>query len=78
MRNAHTGLRFLETLVREVGPAIFNKFMVARLRSHAQARERVRLVQELHDGIVQSLIGLEMQIENICGEHKLRPAIRPS
>jgi signal transduction histidine kinase len=65
VRNARTGLRFLETLVAEVGPAIFNKFLVARLRSRAQARERVRLVQELHDGIVQSLIGLEMQVDHL-------------
>lgn len=69
IRSAHTGLRFLEALVREVGPAIFNKFTVARLRSRAQARERVRLVQELHDGIVQSLIGLEMQINHLWRVH---------
>ena len=44
---------------------MLNKFTVGRLRSRAQARERVRLVQELHDGIVQSLIGLEMQIDHL-------------
>ena len=57
------GLRFLEALVRDVGPAIYNKYLVGRLRSRAQSRERVRLVQELHDGVIQSLIGLEMQID---------------
>jgi signal transduction histidine kinase len=61
--NPSPGLRFLEALVREVGPAVYNKYLVARLRSRAQTRERVRLVQELHDGVVQSLIGLEMQID---------------
>ena len=61
--NPNTGLRFLETLVREVGPAVYNKYLVARLRSRAQAKERIRLVQELHDGIIQSLMGLEMQID---------------
>jgi signal transduction histidine kinase len=61
--NLRTGARFLETLVREVGPAAYQKYMVARLRSRAQARERLRLAQELHDGIIQSLIGLEMEIE---------------
>jgi len=61
--NSRTGLRFLETLVREVGPAVYNKYLVARIRSLAQTRERGRLAQELHDGIIQSLIGLEMQID---------------
>ena len=55
--------RFLATLVREVGPVIFNKFLVGRLRSRAQSRERMRLAQELHDGVIQSLIGVEMQID---------------
>ena len=55
--------RFLAALIREVGPVIFNKFLVGRLRSQAQARERLRLAQELHDGVIQSLIGVEMQID---------------
>jgi signal transduction histidine kinase len=55
--------RFLATLVREVGPVIFNRFLVGRLRSRAQSRERLRLAQELHDGVIQSLIGVEMQID---------------
>jgi len=67
--NPNSGLRFLETLVREVGPAVYNKYLVARLRSRAQAKERVRLVQEIHDGIIQSLIGLEMQIDILRRTH---------
>jgi signal transduction histidine kinase len=55
--------RFLATLVQEVGPVVFNRFLVGRLRSRAQTRERLRLAQELHDGVIQSLIGLEMQID---------------
>ena len=62
-RRPSTDARFLGALVREVGPAVYGKFLVGRLRSRAQAKERVRLVQELHDGIIQSLIGLEMQID---------------
>ncbi|MFZ0963050.1 MAG: histidine kinase [Terriglobia bacterium] len=62
-RDPSADLRILGTLVREVGPTVYHKYLVARLRSRAQARERVRLVQELHDGIIQSLLGLEMQID---------------
>jgi len=62
-RGPSAGSRILGALVREVGPTVYNKYLVARLRSRAQARERLRLVQELHDGVIQSLIGLEMQID---------------
>ncbi len=61
--DARSNSRFLAGLIREVGPVIYNKFLVGRLRSRAQARERLRLAQELHDGVIQSLIGVEMQIE---------------
>jgi signal transduction histidine kinase len=62
-RDAKADARLLGALVREVGPAVYGKFLVGRLRSQVQAKERVRLVQELHDGVIQSLIGLEMQID---------------
>jgi two-component system nitrate/nitrite sensor histidine kinase NarX len=62
-RDPSTDLRVLENLVREVGPAVYSKYLVARLRSRAQATERTRIAQELHDGIVQSLIGLEMEMD---------------
>jgi len=55
--------QFLRALVREVGPAVYSKYLVSRLRSQAQAMERARLAQHLHDGIIQSLIALEMQID---------------
>jgi len=55
--------RFLESLVREVAPAIQYMHDLGRLRSRAQAAERTRLAHELHDGVIQSLMGLEMQTE---------------
>jgi signal transduction histidine kinase len=56
-------LLFLQELVRQVSPAIYNLYLVRRLRSRAGALERARLVRELHDGAVQSLIGVEMQVD---------------
>jgi signal transduction histidine kinase len=65
-------VRFLESLVREVAPAIQYMHDLGRLRSRAQAAERTRLAHELHDGVIQSLMGLEMQTElvrrNAAGE----------
>ncbi len=56
-------LRFLQALVREVGPAVYSVYLLRRLRSRATAVERARVARELHDGIIQSLIGAEMQVD---------------
>ncbi len=56
-------LRFLMNLVRQVGPAIYNVYLLHRLRRRAGAAERARFARELHDGAVQSLIAVEMQVD---------------
>jgi signal transduction histidine kinase len=56
-------LHFLQDLERQVGPAVYNLYLVRRLRRRAGALERARLSRELHDGAVQSLIGVEMQVD---------------
>lgn len=61
--NAEEELRFLDNLARQIGPAIYNVYLLSRLRRKAGALERARLVRELHDGAVQSLIGVEMQMD---------------
>jgi signal transduction histidine kinase len=50
-----TQLRFLRNLVTQVAPAVYNVYLLRRLRSRATAVERARVAHELHDGIVQSL-----------------------
>jgi signal transduction histidine kinase len=55
-------LQFLATLVDHVGPAIHNVYLLRRLRARAGAAERARVARELHDGAIQALIGLEMEI----------------
>ena len=56
-------LRLLQELIRQVGPAIYNVFLLRRLRQRAGAVERARVARELHDGAVQSLIAMEMQVD---------------
>ena len=56
-------LRFLQELVRQVGPAVYNVYLMRRLRQRAGAVERARFARELHDGAVQSLIAMEMQVD---------------
>ncbi len=57
------GLRFLQRVLREAGPAIYSVYLVRRLRSQIGVFERARVARELHDGAIQSLLAAEMQIE---------------
>jgi signal transduction histidine kinase len=56
-------LRFFLDLVRQIGPAVYNVYLLHRLRRRASAAERARFARELHDGAVQSLIAVEMQVD---------------
>lgn len=56
-------LRFLQDFAQQIGPAIYNVYLVRRLRERAGAVERARFARELHDGAIQSLIAVEMQLD---------------
>jgi len=56
-------LRFLQEFGQQVGPAVYNVYLMRRLRERAGALERARFARELHDGAIQSLIAVEMQLD---------------
>ena len=60
---AREQLGYLRGIVRQVGPALFNLYLQRRLQSRAGVVERARISRELHDGVIQALIGIEMQLE---------------
>jgi signal transduction histidine kinase len=70
-------LRFLQELVRQVGPAVYNVLLLRRLRLRAGAVERARFARELHDGAVQSLIAVEMQVDVLRRQSTTRPEVMP-
>jgi len=57
-----TQLRFLRDLTNRVTPAIYNVYLLRRLRSRAAAAERGRVARDLHDGVVQSLHALAFRL----------------
>ncbi|MBZ5562538.1 MAG: hypothetical protein LAP13_08955 [Acidobacteriia bacterium] len=57
-----TAARFLQAFVRQLSPVLNSVLLSDRLRSHAGAAERARVARELHDGVIQSLIALEMEV----------------
>lgn len=56
-------LYFLRNLVRRGAPVVHRAYLIRQVRSRVVATERARLARELHDGLLQSLIALEMEIE---------------
>ncbi len=68
-------LRFLLDLFRQVGPAVYNVYLLHRLRRRAGAAERARFARELHDGAVQSLIAVEMQVDVLRRQVDTSPAV---
>jgi signal transduction histidine kinase len=56
-------VRFLQMLTQQVSPGLHNLYLLTRLRTRIGAIERSRVARELHDGVIQTVIGLEMEIE---------------
>jgi signal transduction histidine kinase len=56
-------LRILDTIARQVGPALYSLERLSQLRSRVGAAERARVARDLHDGVIQALIGLEMRVD---------------
>ena len=56
-------LEFLQSLVWEALPTIYHVYVLQRLRSRVRAQERLRIAHEMHDGLLQSLISVEMQLD---------------
>jgi signal transduction histidine kinase len=63
-----SALKFLQTLTRQVAPALYNMYLVRRLRTRVGAVERGRIARELHDGVIQSLISMQFQLETLRRE----------
>jgi signal transduction histidine kinase len=61
-------LRLLQAFVRQAGPTIYNVYLLGRLRARVRAVERARVARDLHDGVIQSLIGLEMEVDALRRE----------
>ena len=56
-------LRWLERIARHMGPLVENVFRLRYLRARTMEAERGRISHDLHDGILQTLLGLNLQLE---------------
>ena len=62
-RFSESDLRWLEQIIRHLGPPLENVFLMRSLRSRAVESERSRISRDLHDGILQTLLSLNIQLD---------------
>jgi signal transduction histidine kinase len=65
-------VRFIHRAVAQLVPAMHNQYLVRRLRARAGAAERRRIARELHDRVIQSLVGLETHVAALREEVRAR------
>lgn len=64
-------LRWLEKILRHVAPPLENLFLLRTLRAQAIETERGRIAHDIHDGILQTLLSVQMQLD-MLGHKVLR------
>jgi len=64
-------LRLLHRLAYEVAPALYNFYLWHHTSVRVRGIERRRLARDLHDGVVQSLIATELQLEVLRRKNQL-------
>ncbi len=56
-------LAWLERIAQHISPSLENIFLLRHLRARAIESERSRISRDLHDGILQTLLSVEIQLD---------------
>ena len=67
-----------EVVAREVGARIDEIYLSERMRQVSIMNERLRVARDLHDGVLQSLTGIRLRLQNLADDlaHTKREAAR--
>jgi signal transduction histidine kinase len=63
MRFLPQDLQWMERIVRHLGQPLQNLFLLRHIRAHAIEGERSRISREIHDGILQTLLSVDIQLD---------------
>jgi signal transduction histidine kinase len=58
-----------EVVAREVGNSLEQLYLHDRLQQIAIREDRIRVARDLHDGVLQSLTGIRLQLQALADEH---------
>jgi signal transduction histidine kinase len=58
-----------EIVAREVGNSLEQLYLHDRLQQIAIREDRIRVARDLHDGVLQSLTGIRLQLQALADEH---------
>jgi signal transduction histidine kinase len=58
-----------ELVAREIGMSLDQHHVAEQMRSLAVREERIRLARDLHDGVLQALTGVRLQLQQIADQH---------
>ncbi len=67
------GLSFTSGLLSQVWPAVFEVYLARKALQKAALVERASIARELHDGVIQTLVTIDMKLEtlrNKFGDHQ--------
>jgi signal transduction histidine kinase len=71
-------LRWLERIVRHLGQPLQNLFLLRHIRAHAIEGERSRISREIHDGILQTLLSVDIQLDVLRRKATVDPVLAAS
>jgi signal transduction histidine kinase len=66
-------LQWFERIVRHLGPPLQNLFLLRHIRARAIEGERSRISREIHDGILQTLLSVDIQLDVLRRKVPLAP-----
>jgi signal transduction histidine kinase len=69
-------LPLTELVAREIAASLDQLHVTRQLQDVAAGEERIRLARDLHDGVLQSLTGVRLEIRAVAGLEGLAAAIR--
>jgi len=67
-------LQWLERIVRHLGQPLQNLFLLRHIRAHAIEGERSRISRDIHDGILQTLLSVDIQLDVLRRKVAVDPA----
>jgi signal transduction histidine kinase len=65
-----------EVVAREVGASLNQLDATEHMKQIAASEERIRLARDLHDGVLQSLTGIRLEIRAVAGPLDTAPSVR--